>query len=433
MLPTPSPRPLSSDLAACCWIPQFALRCEEARHPELTQGPAAVLSPDDARRVWQISRPARRVGVKPAMTVSQAIGLSPTLKLCEADPVHYDERFSALLAALVTVSPVIEPAELGRVYVGLDGLEGIYGDLGLQVEAIECGMRNAECGVDTRSPSIDSALHTPHSALGVRIGVAKGKFTSWVAASRAKPGAPVIVPAGTERAFLGRQPLAVLPLDPDTHRRLLRLGLSTLRDLSSLPEEAVTSQFGDAGRKLWRLAAGQIVEPVTGRRTPEPIVQSLTFYTPVAERELLLQSFERILTLALAHPRRTGWRVREMRAEAKIEHGSSWLASFTLKDPTAAPDRLLALLKVRIEQAPLTGAAERLTIQFTDFAPGTTELQLFARDAGAEARARRRDSLRTAAHEIRLRFRRPLLQHVIEVQPWSRLPERRYALIDFEP
>jgi len=26
-----------------------------------------------------------------------------------------------------------------------------------------------------------------------------------------------------------------------------------------------------------------------------------------------------------------------------------------------------------------------------------------------------------------------LLSHVIEVQPWSRLPERRYALIDFEP
>jgi nucleotidyltransferase/DNA polymerase involved in DNA repair len=423
---TNSPRPLTSDLAACCWIPQFALRCEEARHSDFAAGPAAVLSPEDARRVWQVSRPARRVGVRPAMTVSQAIGLCPTLKLCEADPVHYDERFSALLASLSDVSPVIEPAELGRVYVGLDGLEGIHGNLERQVEVIECG-------VDMRTPSIDSALHTPHSALEVRIGVARGKFVSWVAASRAKPGHPVIVEPGTERLFLGRQPLAVLPLDTDTHRRLLRLGLTTLRDLSSLPEEAVTSQFGDTGRKLWRLAAGKIVEPVVGRRLPEPIVQSLTFYTPVAEREFLLQAFSRILTLALANPRRTGWRVREMRAEAKIEHGASWLASFTLKDPTATLERLLALLRVRIEQTPLTGAVERLTVLFTDFAPGTTELQLFTRDAGAEARALRRDALRTAAHEIRLRFRRPFLQHVIEVQPWSRLPERRYALIDFEP
>jgi hypothetical protein len=29
--------------------------------------------------------------------------------------------------------------------------------------------------------------------------------------------------------------------------------------------------------------------------------------------------------------------------------------------------------------------------------------------------------------------KRAVLYHVIEVQPWSRLPERRYALIDYEP
>jgi len=26
-----------------------------------------------------------------------------------------------------------------------------------------------------------------------------------------------------------------------------------------------------------------------------------------------------------------------------------------------------------------------------------------------------------------------MLSRVVEVDPWSRLPERRYALIDFEP
>ncbi|HKV69625.1 MAG TPA: DNA polymerase Y family protein [Gemmatimonadales bacterium] len=429
---SPSPRPLTSDLAACCWIPQFALRCEETRHPGFTTGPAAVLSPDDARKVWQVSRHARRAGIRSGMTVSQAIGLAPTLKLCEADPVHYDERFSSLLVSLTDVSPVVEPAELGRVFVGLDGLEGIHGDLGHQIQAINIGLRIADCGLEKRNSIDESAIRNPQSAIA-RIGVARGKFIAWVAASRTKPGSHTIVSPGTERTFLGPQPLAVLPLDTDTHRRLLRLGLSTLRDLSSLPEEAVTSQFGDAGRTLWRLASGKVIEPVVGRRTPEPIAQSLTFYTPVGEREFLLQAFTRILTIALAHPRRIGWRVREMRAEARIEPGASWLATFTLKDPTAELDRLLALLRVRIEQTPLTGAVEKLTILFTDFAPGTTELQLFARDAGAEARARRRDALRTAAHEIRLRFRRPFLQHVIEVQPWSRLPERRYALIDFEP
>src|SRR2546426_8632484 len=118
---------LTSSSAVCCWIPLFALRCEAARRPELGSRPSALVAPDDTRRVWQVSPLARHAGVKPGMTVSQAIGLCAALKLYEPDPVHYDEQFARLLAALAHVSPVVEPAELGLAYVGTDGLEGLYG------------------------------------------------------------------------------------------------------------------------------------------------------------------------------------------------------------------------------------------------------------------------------------------------------------------
>src|SRR2546422_7909072 len=62
---------LTSDCTACCWIPLFALRCEEARRPELAARPCALLDPEDARRLWQVSPLARRAGVKPGLTVSQ--------------------------------------------------------------------------------------------------------------------------------------------------------------------------------------------------------------------------------------------------------------------------------------------------------------------------------------------------------------------------
>ena len=101
--------PLTSSLAACCWIPLFALRCEEVRCPELAEQPCALIAPEDIRRVWQVSPLARQAGVKAGLTISQAIGLCPTLRLCEPDPVHYDQQFAQLLATLGTVSPVIEP------------------------------------------------------------------------------------------------------------------------------------------------------------------------------------------------------------------------------------------------------------------------------------------------------------------------------------
>ncbi len=429
---------LTSDTAACCWIPLFALRCEAARRPELTSLPMALLSPDDTRRLWQVAPLARRVGVKPGMTVSQAIGLCPALKLCEPDPVHYDEQFARLVAALVTVSPVVEPVELGRAFVGTDGLEGLYGATEGIVEAIqmrsaECGMRNFSEGSFASSNShIHSALRIPHSAF--RVGWGKGKFVSWVAATRAKPGEAVIVPAGGEAKFLASQPLAVLPLDPDTHRRLLQLGVKTLGALVALPEEAVVSQFGRAGRRLWRLAAGLVAEPVVGRVVPEPIVAALTFFTPVGERDLLAHALDKLIDRALGDPRRSGWRVQVVRVHAELEHGaSSWLVEATLKDPSATRERIAAALKTQLERSPPAGAVERLVVEFTAFAPGTAELQLFERDAGAAARAGRRRALQSAAREIALRIRRPMLYHVIEVQPWSRLPERRYALIDYEP
>jgi len=409
----------TSTLAACVWIPLFPLRCEEARREGLAGFPSALLAPDTTRKLWQVSPLARHTGVKPGMTVSQAIGLCPTLRLLEPDPVHYDEQFAKLLSALTEVSPVVESAELGIAYVGTDGLEGIYGSAEKIVEAIK---RTLECWNVGMS-----------EASSFRLGWGVGKFTAWVAASRAKRSEAIVVPIGEEQKFLASQPIAVLPLDPDIHRRLRQLGIRTLGALAALPEEAIAAQFGSVGRRLWLLAAGRITERVVGRITPEPIVAALTFFTPIGERELLIHSLDQLIARALRHPRRIGWRVHALRLRADIEGGGSWLATILLKDPTADGARIAAPLKTRLEQSPPTGAVERLVLEFTAFAPGTSELQLFARDAQAAARAGQQRALQTAAREIRMRIKRSSLYHIIEVQPWSRLPERRYALIDYEP
>ncbi len=236
----------------------------------------------------------------------------------------------------------------------------------------------------------------------------------------------------------------------DTHRRLRQLGIRTLGALAALPEAAITAQFGAMGRRLWRLAAGHVAEPVEGRVSPEPIVAALTFFTPVGERELLVHSLDQLVGRALKHPRRIGWRVHAVRLRADLESGDvggdggrgaacsaptnrSWLVNVLLKDPTADGERIAAPLRTRLEQSPPTGAVERLVLEFTAFAPGTTELQLFARDAQAAARAGQQRALQSAAREIRMRVKRSSLYHIVEVHPWSRLPERRYALIDYEP
>lgn len=419
-------RDLTSDRAVCVWIPLFPLRAEERRHPDLIGKPTALLAAEDTRRLWQVSARARHAGVRPGMTVSQAIGLCPLITLLEADPVHYDEQFSHLLIALGNVTPVIEPVELGRVFVGVDGLERLVGTPEKQVAAIEKVVRQSGGRVDSLRPPVEEWG-------GLRLGSARGKFAAWVAATRAKPGEPVIVSDGALPEFLSTQPVAVLPLHPDTHRRLWQLGLKRLGDLAALPEDAVRSQFGREGTTARRLASGLSSEPVIGRETPEPIVASIELPTPIADRDMLAQTLGKLTEEALGHPRRAGWRVHVVRARAGLEHGASWMVGVTLNDPSASREHIAQSLRTKLEQTPPNGAVEHLAIEFTAFVRGTSELQLFARDATAAARAGRRRALRWAAREIKTRLKRSMLHHVIEVHPWSRIPERRYALIDFDP
>jgi len=433
------PSALHSNFAICIWIPRFALRCEEHRRHEAAERATALLAPDDLRRIWQIGSKARRSGVRPGMTVSQAVGLCPSLVVWEPDPIYYDEKFSQLVKVLGNVSPAIEPAELGRVFVGVDGLAGLYGEPEQQVEAIRAALGTEGQGVgdgkdNTAIPPYRRTADWDGEWEGVaRLGWARGKFAAWVAATKARPGETFIVTDDERTEFLASQPIGVLRMSPDTHRRLTQLSIRTVKDLTRLPEVAVVSQFGNEGRRLWQLAAGTVVDPVIGCETPEPIVSEIEFPNPIADLATLTNALDRLIERALRHPQRAGWRILEVGARARQEHGASWTTRCTLKDPSADSDHIAAPLKTRLAATPPNGAVESIAVEFLTFVRGTNELQLFARDASSNARAGRRRALRTAVHEMKTRFRQSSMYRVVEVYPGSRIPERRYALIDYDP
>jgi DNA polymerase-4/protein ImuB len=46
---------------------------------------------------------------------------------------------------------------------------------------------------------------------------------------------------------------------------------------------------------------------------------------------------------------------------------------------------------------------------------------------------RHRTQLEEALRQLKARFGQSPVYHVVEVEPWSRIPERRLALIDYDP
>jgi nucleotidyltransferase/DNA polymerase involved in DNA repair len=414
--------------ALCAWLPTFELRLELVRSPELDATSVALLSPGEGTRrtLWQVSERGAEAGVRPGQMVSQAISLCPSLTLLEPDPAHYDAAQEEMVEALMELSPVIEPAGRGRVFMGMDGLERLHGPPARQVRIT--------------LQALFRIFPRPLVA-ATRVGRASGKFGAWVAAARAEPGKPILVPDSELPSFLASCPVSVLPVDPLMIQRLERLGITTLEKIISLPEPALVGQFGPEGRRALEWAMGQRVDLVRSLHRPRPIRVSLDFPSPTGRTEAIHGALGRLLEKALSRPARRGRSVRGVRLRIRLEGGGSWSMEVILREPTAQKESIAFPLRARMALSPPPRAVERLTVEIFQFGPASSQTGFFDRkeEGGRESGGMELEegaippSLREAVKELKLKLGHSPLYRVVEVDPWSRIPERRHALLNFEP
>ena len=112
-----------------------------------------------------------------------------------------------------------------------------------------------------------------------------------------------------------------------------------------------------------------------------------------------------------------------------------------LREPTARKEAIAFPLRSRMSLSPPTRAVEQLTVEFFQFGPASSQAGFFDRneEGGRESGGMRLEedavphSLREAVKELKLKLGHSPLYRVVEVDPWSRIPERRHALLNFEP
>jgi len=414
--------------ALCLWLPTFELRLELVRAPELDATSVALLSPGEGvrRTLWQVSERGAEAGARPGQWVSQAISLCPSLTLLEPDPAHYDAAQEEMVEALMELSPVVEPAGRGRIFLGMDGMERLHGPPSQQVRA-----------------ALQALLRIFPRLLvaATRVGRAPGKFGAWVAAARSRPGRPVLISDGELASFLATCPVSVLPMDPLIIQRMERLGITTLRELIALPEPALVGQFGAQGRKAQEWSTGRRLDPVRPLHRPHPIRVSLNFPSPAGRTETLHGALDHLMEKALSRPARRGRSVRGVRLRALLEGGGSWSVEAVLREPGARREALASPLRGKMALSPPPRAVETLTVELFQFGPATSQPGFFDRkeeggrtSGGMELEEETLPpSLREAVKELKLKLGFSPLYRVVEMDPWSRIPERRYALLNFEP
>ena len=389
-------------MIACLSIPGFELKAALRKQPALTLRPAA-LSPEPGGEplLGPVTAAAEALGVRPQMRLGEALATCPQLVLIEPDPASAEQAWEEIVCSLEDAGFAVDPAALGVAYFETRGVERLYGGL-------------------------DAALRRALAAVGDqwdgRIGAAGRRFAALAAASVARPGQLLVVRDEEVGRFLAPLPLSLLPLEQQRYEELEALGVRKLGQLAGLPGGAVAERLGPDGRRAWGLARGGASARVRGRRPPAELAESLEFPEAIGNELTLRRALGALVETALARPERRDRFVRKVALSARLVGGGSWRRSLTLREPSAEADRIRIPLASRL--ADLPGPVLELRIELIELTePAGRQLELLA--AGAEDRSRLSEGLR----QVRASTGSGSVCTVVEVAPWSRIPETRALFV----
>ena len=229
--------------------------------------------------------------------------------------------------------------------------------------------------------------------------------------------------------FLANRPAALLPLPEAALWQLRLYGIETIGQYAQLPRHAAAAQFGAPGDLAWLAAHALDTTPV--RPIPfetERVIERSQSEPPLVSRESMAIHARQLLQRALRHPRAATRFVRQLRLRAITEDDQLWERTQTLREPTGDRDRLWLVIQTMIEYAEFPGLISELELELS----GLTVEQ--ARQPGLfRDHAHRREQLDQMIRQLKTRFGRTPITQIVEVEPWNRLPERRHALMDYDP
>ncbi len=384
----------------CVLLPHFPWRCEVRRKTGLTGRPAIVTRTDGSQKLVLDYSP-ELTGVQAEIPLQQALAKHGEVDLIQADMPYYRSVFNEILDLLETRSPLVEDFDLGQAYLGLDGMESIYPD-------------------EARLAA--SVKEVIPEQFAVQMGIADGKFPAYMAALSSLPGG-YRTPGGDIRSFLQGLSCDVLPVSLKSKDKLHSFGINTLGQAASLPMGPLQAQFGPEGRSIWELSRGCDASPLYPRFMEENIEESLMLSSVTVSLEAILITAELLLSKVFSHDCLKGRGIRSLNLWTRGWDAGHWEHCIQFKEPAMDIRSILSRTRHFLESYPQPGPVERVGLKVTALGYRSGK----QRSLFPEVRAR--DRLLDDIRQLDQRLGKPQVFKLKEVEPWSRIPERRYALV----
>jgi protein ImuB len=395
-------------MVVCVFYPRFELLAGLGDRRALLAEPVA-LAPEAGREqvVGEVSPAAEAFGVVRGMRLGEAMSRCPALRLIPPDPEGVRSLWNGVLDRLEAIGAGVESDRAGAAFFEAGGLHGLHGG------------------------DLAGVLAVAHRVLGpsARFGAAPSRFAAHAAALQVRPRKgrrAHVVEESDVRGFLAPQPVALLRSRPELQALpevFERLGIRTLGEVAALPSRSVAERFGHPGLLAHDLAQGRDF-PLEPRRPPEPVSERLDL-PEAASGQQLERALELLVARVLARRERRGRSLRSLAVSARFVAGGTWRTTITLRRASADSERILLALVPKLAELP--APAESLGLEVEAFGPP-------AQDQGRlldEGAAVRRGRLGEAVRQARQAAGSEAALKVLEVDPQSRIPERRVVLAPF--
>lgn len=227
----------------------FYAAVEERDRPEL-RGKPVIIGADPkggAGRgvVSTANYAARKFGVGSAMPISTAYRLCPQGIYIPPDMAKYSAISQEIREIFEEFTDLVEPVSVDEAFLDVTASVRLFGFGETIASRIKARIRE-------------------RTKLTASVGVATAKLIAKIASDLKKPDGLVVVPPGTERAFLAPLPVRRLwGIGPKMEERLAKLGIHTVGQLA---DAKVTRLLGTHGLDLQRLARGEDDRPVVSDR-----------------------------------------------------------------------------------------------------------------------------------------------------------------------
>ena len=221
----------------CCLdLDTFFVSVERLLDPRLIGKPVIVGGlPGQRGVVTAASYEVRELGVRSGMSLTRAFELAPDAVFLPTRYDTYGQYATRVRRIAEDYTPLSQVASIDEMFLDFSGCESLYG-----TSADADPDATIARVVRQLTDEIQQRVGLPASA-----GIATSRSVAKVASGLAKPRGVLLVPAGTEAAWLGRLPVRKFPgIGPVAEAKLHAIGLTTLGQVAAAPSGRLRRIFG---------------------------------------------------------------------------------------------------------------------------------------------------------------------------------------------